>query len=689
MRQEADRKMMDDYLTRKLGTLPGTGGRPLVPASSSTVEGTLQRKCACQQSGGQCEECRNAETVQRKSAGAAQDAAPPIVDQVLSSSGRPLDKAVRDSFEPRFGCDFSKVRIHDGAHAAESALAVHAHAYTVGNDIAFAAGRYAPQSEEGRRLLAHELAHTVQQSSTAQKPAETSPGAPVFTPDKNAAESASASLDTQPRGPMVENAGRTNGPALQRDPDDLCGPDGCLSDEDIYGPLREADARMQKEEEEDKKIRATPIMERISTATNHAYVRGVNSGQHDGLWHPSGEEVWETGYYYKENDERRRLFTYDDKWAVVSIVDGHEAAKLKQAGQELKREKMRAEWQREEAIKAPIDQIASPAAFVQGAAASAINPALGAAVFGVQTGQMIGEAYNACQSGLSLECADKVVPLVVAAGMHGVGKMAGEDVGVRAPEVRETDVAAEIRPREDELVPSPDKSAGAAPRTTEKTSGAGGSGGKPVVKEKPATARELEEEQAQRQETVAAKSGGKGKPGQGAKKGGGAKGGSPSGAKKGGQSQPASHRPARLIVEPGRMTEEQFRSLRAGPNHGVYVYRMIDRDGNVWKWGTAENPFKRVGGADYKGEKLYYAMEVVGGPYARAQALALETDAASLEELGHNIRQNTLAEMKGGEDLIDVVETPTLETDDPLVTIHIPGRDAKDPGVPMAVSGRN
>jgi hypothetical protein len=116
---------------------------------------------------------------------------------------------------------------------------------------------------------------------------------------------------------------------------------------------------------------------------------------------------------------------------------------------------------------------------------------------------------------------------------------------------------------------------------------------------------------------------------------------------------------------------------------------MIDRDGNVWKWGTAENPFKRVGGADYKGEKLYYAMEVVGGPYARAQALALETDAASLEELGHNIRQNTLAEMKGGEDLIDVVETPTLETDDPLVTIHIPGRDAKDPAVPMAVSGRN
>lgn len=88
---------------------------------------------------------------------------PPIVYDVLSSPGQPLDTESRTFFEPRFGHDFSLVRVHTDAKAAESAQAVHASAYTVGRDICFARGRYAPATTDGRRLLLHELSHVVQQ----------------------------------------------------------------------------------------------------------------------------------------------------------------------------------------------------------------------------------------------------------------------------------------------------------------------------------------------------------------------------------------------------------------------------------------------------------------------------------------------------------------------------------------------
>jgi hypothetical protein len=91
--------------------------------------------------------------------------APPVVHEVLHSPGQPLDTATRAFMEPRFGHDFSHVRVHTDAKADESARAVEASAYTVGNQIAFGASRYAPESSEGRKLLAHELSHTIQQAS--------------------------------------------------------------------------------------------------------------------------------------------------------------------------------------------------------------------------------------------------------------------------------------------------------------------------------------------------------------------------------------------------------------------------------------------------------------------------------------------------------------------------------------------
>ena len=86
------------------------------------------------------------------------------VDQALSSHGQPLDGASRTFMESRFARDFSQVRIHTDAAAAASAEALRAHAYTAGHDIVFNRGAYAPHTERGRHLLAHELAHVVQQA---------------------------------------------------------------------------------------------------------------------------------------------------------------------------------------------------------------------------------------------------------------------------------------------------------------------------------------------------------------------------------------------------------------------------------------------------------------------------------------------------------------------------------------------
>ena len=93
--------------------------------------------------------------------------APPAhahVDAALSAPGRPLDAPARRRMEARFGYDFSCVRIHDDARAAATASSIDAAAFTVGSDIAFAPGRYDPRGPGGKQLLAHELAHVVQQS---------------------------------------------------------------------------------------------------------------------------------------------------------------------------------------------------------------------------------------------------------------------------------------------------------------------------------------------------------------------------------------------------------------------------------------------------------------------------------------------------------------------------------------------
>lgn len=134
-------------------------------------EPRLQRACAC---GGKCSECQANQTwhedelLQTKRIGsveAGQSTVPPAVHDVLRSPGHPLAPSARSFMESRFRRDFSGVRVHSDEKAAESARSLHALGYTVGRDIVFGAGQYAPGTLAGRRLLAHELTHVVQQNA--------------------------------------------------------------------------------------------------------------------------------------------------------------------------------------------------------------------------------------------------------------------------------------------------------------------------------------------------------------------------------------------------------------------------------------------------------------------------------------------------------------------------------------------
>ncbi|MEJ2009121.1 MAG: DUF4157 domain-containing protein, partial [Acidobacteriota bacterium] len=151
--------------------------------------------------------------LQRHTADHAEPATvPPIVHNVLRSPGQPLDAGTRAFFEPRFGHDFSKVRVHTDAKAAESALAVNALAYTAGQDVVFAPGLYSVSTNQGRSLLAHELAHVVQQSdSGANSPRWLSRSDEPS--EREASRAAALSMENRPVGRFSASP-----PVLQRQP---------------------------------------------------------------------------------------------------------------------------------------------------------------------------------------------------------------------------------------------------------------------------------------------------------------------------------------------------------------------------------------------------------------------------------------------------------------------------------------
>jgi hypothetical protein len=130
----------------------------------------LQRDCACGEGRRTGTLPQGHERLQAKhstSGDRGGSVAPPLVGDVLSAPGRPLDPAARAFMEPRFGYDFSQVRVHSDENAARSARDIAAKAYTVGNDIVFGAGQFDPSTGAGGRLLAHELTHVIQQNAAS------------------------------------------------------------------------------------------------------------------------------------------------------------------------------------------------------------------------------------------------------------------------------------------------------------------------------------------------------------------------------------------------------------------------------------------------------------------------------------------------------------------------------------------
>ncbi len=129
-------------------------------AKSGSGELLPQRKCAS------CEEEEEKQHPQRKpTGGGSPTKVQPIVHEALTSPGHQLDTGTRQFMEARFGHDFSRIQVHLGTAADKSARSLHAHAYTVGEHVVFAAGRYMPGTEAGRSLIAHELTHAVQQQN--------------------------------------------------------------------------------------------------------------------------------------------------------------------------------------------------------------------------------------------------------------------------------------------------------------------------------------------------------------------------------------------------------------------------------------------------------------------------------------------------------------------------------------------
>jgi hypothetical protein len=137
-------------------------------------QGDGKAGCSCaekkdRQAGAGCAVCHGGRVQRMAAAPGAVPGPPPIVAEVLSTPGQPLDASTRGFMESTFGHDFSRVRVHTDARAVASADAIQAQAYTAGSHIAFARGSFAPYTSHGRELLAHELAHVVQQRSAVQR----------------------------------------------------------------------------------------------------------------------------------------------------------------------------------------------------------------------------------------------------------------------------------------------------------------------------------------------------------------------------------------------------------------------------------------------------------------------------------------------------------------------------------------
>jgi hypothetical protein len=202
----------------------------------------VQRQCGC---GGTCPTCQTempaleeeeSAPVQRQAARSGADTAD--ADVIPGDSpGQPLDRSTRAFMEPRFGRDFSGVRVHTDSRAADSAKALAANAYTTGRDIYFAAGKYAPGSRDGQHLLAHELTHTAQPQNgalpmAASRVGNVAVGAADDALEREAEQTADRVVQFEHAGPVLPGGDSQPRPMaaglarVQRDPDNAAQPKG-------------------------------------------------------------------------------------------------------------------------------------------------------------------------------------------------------------------------------------------------------------------------------------------------------------------------------------------------------------------------------------------------------------------------------------------------------------------------------
>jgi len=118
-----------------------------------------------------------------------------VKDVVGSGGGSPLNRDTRGFMESRLGADFSDVRVHTDGKASESARSVQAYAYTVGNDVVFQSDKFAPDSDSGQRMLAHELTHVVQQRSGPVAGTPAPGGIQISNPSDSFEQAAESSAD--------------------------------------------------------------------------------------------------------------------------------------------------------------------------------------------------------------------------------------------------------------------------------------------------------------------------------------------------------------------------------------------------------------------------------------------------------------------------------------------------------------
>ncbi len=165
----------------------------------------------------------------------------PVLDVVGKGRGQPLDPALKEEMDARLGADFSAVRIHTDADAASSAAAVSARAYTVGNEVVFGAESPALDSAEGKRTLAHELTHVVQQRNGPVAGTATGDGISISDPADQFEQAAEANAARVMSGPGVDSQAPTN--------DAAGGPSSALAQRDVLPDEEQDEAELEQQEE--------------------------------------------------------------------------------------------------------------------------------------------------------------------------------------------------------------------------------------------------------------------------------------------------------------------------------------------------------------------------------------------------------------------------------------------------------